>query len=124
HSDQSLSAKEVVPPSFFLPLSLTENRRAYAHKRRTLFDRDGIILRHAHRKLGEIDTELGLKSIAQLAQLHKILPRCFRFLGNWWNTHETQDRQPGEREKRFQFRAQFLGRESKLAPLACHVDLE
>jgi hypothetical protein len=48
-----------------LPCSpFTENRRADAHQRRAFLYCDREILRHSHRELREIDSELRLKTIA------------------------------------------------------------
>src|SRR6266702_493468 len=68
--------------------------------------------------------ELRLQRIAELAQRDKIFSGRFRLIGDWWNRHQTQDRQSRKREQRFHFFAQFLRGESELTPLACDVDLK
>src|SRR5713101_1607369 len=60
----------------------TENGRSDPHQRRPFFDRHRIIVRHAHRKLSEIDVGRvqRLKLVAQLAQRAKIRPDLFRLV--------------------------------------------
>src|ERR1700730_9704161 len=68
--------------------------------------------------------ELSLKLIAEFAQLNKIFSRRFSFFGDRWNCHQAQDRESWKRQQRFHFGAQFLGRETELAPLARDIDLK
>jgi len=46
---------------------LAKDRRADAHQRRTFLNRNRKVLRHTHRKLGEIDMKFRLKALTQLA---------------------------------------------------------
>jgi len=51
-----------------LPCSpFAKDRRADAHQRRTFLNSNRKVLRHAHRKLGEIDMKFRLEALAQLA---------------------------------------------------------
>ena len=51
-----------------LPCSpFAKDRRADAHQRRTFLNRNRKVLRHTHRKLGEIDMKFRLKALTQLA---------------------------------------------------------
>src|SRR6266568_3839177 len=103
---------------------LSKNRRPHSDQRCAFFNRDREILRHPHRELRKIDMKLRLQASAQLAQLNKIFPRSFGFLGDRRDRHKPQNRQSWQREQRFHFCAQLIGLESKLTPLACYIDLE
>src|SRR6266852_6426647 len=104
--------------------SFPKNRGSNPDQRRAFFNRDRKILGHSHRELRKIDMKLRLQASAQLAQLNKIFPRGFDFLGDRRDRHKPQDRQSWQREQRFHFCAQLIGLESKLTPLTCYIDLK
>src|SRR6266446_2779836 len=109
--------------SFWLR-ALSKNRSPDPDQRCAFFNRNREILGHAHRKLRKIDMKLRLQASAQLAQLNKIFPRSFGFLGDRRDRHKPQNRQSWQREQRFHFCAQPIGLKAELAPLACYIDLE
>src|SRR5712691_918392 len=76
----------------FFPL--TENCRADANDGCAFFDRDFVIVRHAHRKLAARVAERSSRTefVAQLAQLSKERPHLFRFVKERRQRH--QSRQP------------------------------
>src|SRR5206468_6828804 len=104
--------------------SFSKNRRPHSDQRCAFFNRDREILRHPHRELRKIDMKLRLQASAQLAQLNKIFPRSFGFLGDRRDRHKPQDRQSWQREQRFHFCAQLIGLKAELTPLACYIDLK
>src|SRR5207248_11336972 len=64
-----------------------ENSGAYSHQCRTFLHGDDVVVCHAHRQLSKIDMKLGLKLIAELAELNKIFPRRFSFFRQWRDRH-------------------------------------
>src|SRR6266699_1263493 len=103
---------------------LSKNRRSNPHQGRAFFHRNREILGHSHRHLRKLDMKLRLQASAQLAQLNKIFPRSFGFLGDRRDRHKPQNRQSWQREQRFHFCAQPIGVKAELTPLACYIDLE
>src|SRR5947209_15347098 len=97
--------------------SLPENRSSHPHQSCSLLHCDRKILSHSHRQLRQIDMELRLQTLSQLSQPNKILSRSFRFIGDRWNTHQTQDGEPRQTEQRFHCLAHFVRLKSKLTPL-------
>src|SRR5439155_1422450 len=98
--------------------SFSKNRRPHSDQRCAFFNRDREILRHSHRELRKIDMKLRLHASAQLAQLNKIFPRSFGFLGDRRDRHKPQDRQPWQREQRFHFCAQLVRFHQLRGPLS------
>src|SRR6059058_6200408 len=81
----------------FLSLSarpLSENRRAYAKHRRAFFNRDLVIVRHAHRKLAEAIAERALFAnlIAHFTQPAEEWSRFFRFVKERRQSHQANQR--------------------------------
>jgi len=77
------SSKGLLDPP--MPVSsrpFAKNRRSDAHQRCAFLRPIAKVLRHPHRKLRKIDMKLCLQPVAQFAQLNKIFPGCFGFLGN------------------------------------------
>src|SRR6266404_3104927 len=68
--------------------------------------------------------KLLLERIAQLPQSDKIFSRCFSFLRERRNCHQTLNRQSVQREQRLHSVAQLVRLKSELTPLARHVHFE
>src|SRR3989442_16006710 len=74
---------------------LSENRRAHAKHRRAFFDRDLIIVRHAHRQLAAAIAERALFAnlIAHFTQPAEEWSRLFRLVEEWRQSHQADQRQ-------------------------------
>src|SRR5207244_8778473 len=77
--------------STFWPHAFAKNRRADAHQRRALLDRDWEIIRHTNRKMGKRYIKLLFERVTQIGQSHKEFVRCFCFLRKLWDRHPSLD---------------------------------
>src|SRR5260370_9658863 len=95
---------------------LSKNRRSNPHQGRAFFHRNREILGHSHRHLRKIDMKLRLQASAQLAQLNKIFPRSFGFLGDRRDRHKPQNRQSWQRKQPIPFCAQTIRLKTETSP--------
>jgi hypothetical protein len=72
----------------------------------------------------QVHLELFFQRIAKLPKIDKEFSRCFCFLGQGRDRHQTFDRQPVQRKQLLHLSSDRFRFKTKLAPLACQIDLE
>src|SRR5947209_16349187 len=104
--------------------SFAEDRGANADERGAFFDRYSEVAGHTHRQMRQSQVEPSLELVAKLSKGDKISARRLSLGRERRNRHKAFDRESPQFEQRIDFRAERVGSEPDLTPLARYVNLQ